>query len=240
MSAFENRVALVTGANRGVGKAFVESLLERGVKKVYAAARSIDSLKHFTDPRVVPLALDITDQSQIDAVKKQTGDVSLLLNNAGVNAFGSLLTSDLNGIERDMTTNYYGTVNVTRAIYSNILNNGGGNIINIISICGLAGMPGLGGYSASKAALFSATQSIRGELKPQGIHVHSVYPGPIDTDMNKGAEIDMAKPEDVVKTTLDAVENGEEDIFPDAFALNVKKLWQESAKTLEVDFYQYQ
>lgn len=238
MISLENRVALVTGANRGVGAAIVQALLNANVKRVYATARSLSSVT-FSDDRVTPLELDITDREQIIATANNVSDVDILINNAGVNAFGSLITSDISGIERDMRTNYFGTLDVIRAFTPVLENNGGGNIVNIISICALASMPGLGGYSASKAALFSATQALRPELNDKKIEMHAVFPGPLDTDMNDGIDIDKASPESTAEHILRDMVNGIEDISPDPVSQDVMKTWSTNPKQLEREFSVY-
>lgn len=239
MNQIENRVALVTGANRGVGKAIVDLLLKRNVKKVYAAARQIDSLMHFNAARVVPIMLDITNVKQIGVIKALATDVDLLINNAGVNGRGSLLTVDLDVVRWEMDTNYYGTLAMIRAFSPCIKANGGGNIVNMISICALASMPGLGGYSASKAALFSATQAMRADLAKMNILLQGVFPGPIDTDMNAGLEIEMATPQSVAAAILDGIMHGDEDIFPDPIGVQTGRDWLANPKNLEKQFAKY-
>lgn len=238
MVSLEKRVALVTGANRGVGAAIVQALLDANVKRVYATARNLNSMT-FNDERVTPLELDITDREQIAATANNVSDVNLLVNNAGVNAFGSILSSDLSGVERDMRTNYFGTLDMVRAFAPIIERNGGGNIVNVISICALASMPGLGGYSASKAALFSATQALRPELNDKKIEIHAVFPGPIDTDMNDGIDIEKASPESTAQHILQDMVNGIEDIYPDPVSQDVFKTWGSNPKQLEREFSVY-
>ena len=236
---FSERVALVTGANRGVGMAITNALLRRGVKKVYAIARHTDNLETIADDRLVPVSLDITNHSQIDNLGKQATDLDLLINNAGVNGRGNLLTVDINIVRWEMDVNYYGTLNMIRALAPIIEANGGGNIVNMISICALASMPGLGGYSASKAALFSATQALRHTLKQKNILVQGVIPGPIDTMMNDGLDIEMATPGSVANAILDGILSEDEEIFPDPIGLQSWQVWFDNPKKLEKEFSPY-
>ena len=239
MTQIANRIAIVTGANRGIGKAIVSALLNNDIAKVYACARNTDSLNVFEDERVTAIQLDITNTDQIKQLVEQTKDADMLINNAGVNTVGSLLHTEFDQVSNDLNINFLGTLNVVRHLYPTIETNGGGNIVNIISICALAAMPNLGGYSVSKAALFSASQALRTELKPKNIILNSVYPGPVDTDMNEGLEIEMASPEDLAQSILDEVIAGNEDIFPDPMSQNVYATWRKDPKLLEQDFSKY-
>jgi NAD(P)-dependent dehydrogenase (short-subunit alcohol dehydrogenase family) len=186
---FKDKVVFITGANRGIGKGLVEAALNHGVKKVYATARVASDLVDFNDPRVTKVTLDITKLDQVHAAATLASDIQILINNAGVLAFASVLEGSIEDLQQDMQVNYFGTLNVTRAFVPIITKNGG-----ISSIVGLASMVGIGGYSASKAALFSAIQASRTELKPKNIAVFGIFPGPIDTD--------MARPMDMPKTSV--------------------------------------
>lgn len=233
------RIAMVTGANHGVGKTIVDVLLHRGINKVYAADLHTNNLEQIEDERLVPVALDITDSSQIDNIKDRVKDLDLLINNAGVNGRGDLLTVDINVVRWEMNVNYFGTLNMIRAFVPIIEANDGGNIVNIISICALASMPGLGGYSASKAALFSATQAMRHSLKEKNILLHGVIPGPIDTRMNDGLDIEMATTESVANAILDGIINEDEEILPDPIGQHSWQDWLDNPKKLEKEFSQY-
>ena len=201
------KIALVTGANRGIGRAVVEELLNRGAKKVYAAAREISKLPDFEDDRVVPLKLDINDREQIDLAASIASDVDLLINNAGVAAFTSLLDGPRELIERDMTTNYFGTLDMVRAFVPVLESKVEPVIANVVTIAAFVNFPILGGYSASKSALFSLSQGIRIELAQKGIAVHTINPGPIDTDMAKDFPADKTSPADAAANML-SVEGG--------------------------------
>lgn len=235
----QNTVALVTGANRGIGKAYVEKLLARGAKKVYAAARDPKTLTEVValDPsRVVPLQIDVTNVAQIKAAAAQAKDVTLLINNAGVAAFGSILSNPQELVVRDIDTNYFGKLNMIRAFAPIIESNGGGGIANLLTIVALASMPGLGGYNASKAAAWSMTQSVRAELGKKGIEVFGVYPGAVDTDMIRAIEMPKTSPEDLASATLDGIEAGQEDIFPDAMSQQFYTGWTQDHKAVEHQF----
>lgn len=219
MSRIEGKVALVTGANRGIGKAFVEELLAAGAAKVYATARktaSLNDLVEKSDGRVVALELDVTKPERVDAIAKDHGDVSLLVNNAGIAGFAGIIDAKSCQPARDeMETNYFGVLNMVRAFAPVLGANGGGAIINLSSIAGHVNFPVLGSYSASKAAVHSLTQGVRAELAAQGTFVAGVYPGPVDTDMADSFPMDKASPNAVARTILDGLEAGEEDIYPD-------------------------
>lgn len=232
----KNNTILITGANRGIGKALVQAALNHGAKKIYAAARKIEELPNFGDPRVVPLRLDITDRAQIKKATEQATDVQLLINNAGVLAFAGVLEGPMEMLMRDMEVNYFGTLHISRAFAPLIASNGGGAIASISSIVGLASMAGIGGYCASKAALHSAIQAMRAELKPKSIEVFGIYPGPIDTDMARPMELPKTSPEATAENILNAIEKGEEDIFPDAMSAQLGQLWKSDPKALERTF----
>lgn len=206
-----NTIAFVTGANRGLGRSFVDALLERGAAKVYAASR--DGKTAFADPRVVPIALDITNVEEARAAAQKAADTKLLVNNAGVLASYSVLTSELDKVREDLEVNFHGLLNVTRAFAPNLSE--GAAIANVLSVVSMASMPALGGYSASKAAAWSLTQSIREELRPRGIRVHAAFPGPIDTDMIRAFEMSKTSPAEVARAILDGIAADREDISPD-------------------------
>ena len=210
-------VALVTGANRGVGRAFVKVLLEQGANKVYATARDagkIADLAAAYPGKVEALALDITKPEQVSAAAARAKDVSLLINNAGVNKMkGFIAVDSIDHARAEMEANYFGTLVMCRAFAPVLKANGGGAIINVITIVARVTIPMLGSYCASKWALFSMTQGVRAELAKQGTFVVSVNPGAIDTDMAKGMDMAKLDPADVVRQSLKAVEDGVEDIY---------------------------
>ncbi|MCP5083526.1 MAG: SDR family NAD(P)-dependent oxidoreductase [Alphaproteobacteria bacterium] len=219
-------VALVSGANRGIGKCFVEELATRGVTKIYAAVRDLDSLKNVKEPSgvsIIPLTLDVTKPSHISAAAKAAGDVTVLINNAGINCMDRLLeASDDDAARREMDTNYHGMVNMCRAFSPVIADNGGGGIVNMLSILGQVNLPVMGSLSASKAAAYSATQAIRAELASKGIDVVAVMPGAVDTDMSKDFSPPKMPPEEVATEALDGLEAGEWEVFPGEMAKGLK------------------
>ncbi len=232
----DNQTIFVSGANRGIGKALVEALLAHSVKKIYVAARKLEDLPNFKDPRVVSVKLDITDRAQVATAVKQAGDITLLINNAGALAFSSVVSGTTEDLMRDMQVNYFGTLSVVSGFAPIIEKNGGGAIANVISIVGLASMAGIGGYSASKAALFSATQAMRTELRGKNIAVHGIFPGPIDTDMAKEFPVDKTSPSVTAQNILAGIVAGHEDIFPDPMSANLSQLWAQDPKALERQF----
>lgn len=231
-----NKTLLITGANRGIGQALVTAALNFGVKKVYAAARTLASLPNFNDPRVVPLQLDITDKASIQAAASQALDVNVLVNNAGVLAFASVLSGEFADLHQDMNVNFFGTLAVTRAFLPAIERNGDGAIASISSIVGLASMAPVGGYSASKAALASAVQSMRAELAAKNIAVFGIFPGPIETDMAREFDMPKTSAAQTAQTIFAQMQEGQEDIFPDAMSAELGELWKTNPKALERQF----
>jgi NAD(P)-dependent dehydrogenase (short-subunit alcohol dehydrogenase family) len=226
---------LVTGSNRGIGRSLVQALLARGAATVYAAARDPKALAGLvaeSGERVVPVQLDITNAVEVAAAGKLVDSLDLLINNAGLLGSGGLLDGSLEAIERDMRTNYFGTLAVTRALLPAIEKQKG-SIVNVLTVVALASMPGLGGYSASKAAALSLTQALRGELGKRGIGVTAVFPGPVDTDMAREITLPKTSPAEVAKAILDGLERGDEDIFPDAMAQQVGGEFAKAPKNVE-------
>lgn len=207
-------VALVTGANRGLGARLVAELLGAGAAKVYATARTPGAVG-IADPRVHTLALDITDPASVTAAAAAAPDVTVLVNNAGVLAFGSALDGDLDSFERDLRTNYLGSLRVTRAFVPALERNAPAAVVNVLTLIALAPVGSMAGYSASKAAAHSMTQSFRRELRDRGITVLGAYPGGIDTDMLAGVEIEKAAPEAVARRIVAGLAAGETVVFPD-------------------------
>ena len=208
--------ALVTGANRGIGRTFAEHLLQRGAAKVYVTTRAVDDLKEILaagDSRMVGLALDVTDKASIDLAASQAKDVTLLVNNAGVAAFtGAISAVDISAARQEMDVNYFGTLGVTRAFAPLIAANGGGTIVNMLSMLSLISLPIAATYSASKAAGLSLTRSLRAELAADKINVVGVLAVQTDTAMGAALPEPRLTPAEVVNDALDAVEadlNGE-------------------------------
>lgn len=233
-------VALVTGANRGIGRAFVEALHQAGSKKIYATARKIESLQEIVaiDPnRIIPLNLDVTNLAQIEAVAKQAVDVNLLINNAGVLGAGGLfIDTSVQTARSEMDVSYFGTLNMIRAFVAILKQNGGGVIANLCSLASHVNVPVFGTYSASKAALHSLTQAARAELASQNTLVIGLYPGPVDTRMAETLPLDKVSPSQIADALLAGIEQGTEDIYPDAMASNILTDVGKELKSIEKQF----
>ena len=230
----EGAVALVTGANRGIGRALTEALLSRGVRKVYATARNPVGLAAIREERIVPLRLDVTNADQIRAVVDAASDVEIVFNNAGV-SLGKGLTDPtvIDDARREMEVNYFGPLQLLQQLAPTLAANGGGAVVNIGSAAGLSNVPFLPTYSASKAALHSLTQAARVLLGMQGTRVFGVYGGPVDTDMVRDLPLPKTPPRDVAFAILDGIEAGEEDIYPDPFAVDFGRQFGSSPKEAE-------
>jgi NAD(P)-dependent dehydrogenase (short-subunit alcohol dehydrogenase family) len=226
-----NKTILITGANRGIGRALVEEALARGVKRVYAAARA--GLEH-ADRRVTPLTLDVTDADQIRLARSQVDALDVLINNAGFGVFDDLSDGDV--LARHFAVNLVGTYNVTRAFLP-LLRRAKGAIVNNVSLAGLAAVPVMPSYSASKAAEFNMMQSLRALLAADGVSVHAVVLGPIDTDMSRSLDIPKAAPASAAQGIFDGLENDEEEIFPDVVSQSIAEAWRAGTfKALERQF----
>jgi NAD(P)-dependent dehydrogenase (short-subunit alcohol dehydrogenase family) len=227
----KDKAVLVTGANRGIGQALVEEALRRGAKRVYAGTRR--PLAHL-DGRVTPLALDVTSVSQIQRAVQEVDTLDVLINNAGVAIYDDL--SNLDVIEQHLAVNFFGLLKVSHAFLP-LLKRSKGAIVNNLSLAGLAALPVIPSYSISKAAAFNMTQSLRALLAGQGVSVHAVVLGPIDTDMNRGFEIPKASPESAAQRIFDGLEKREDEIFPDPASLSIAEGWRTGAvKALERQF----
>jgi NAD(P)-dependent dehydrogenase (short-subunit alcohol dehydrogenase family) len=215
----QDQVALVTGANRGIGRAFVEELLERGARKVYATARRPEAIDV---PGVEVLRLDLTDEASVAAAAAAAEDVTLLINNAGISTGATLLTGDMAEIRREMDTHYFGTLGVIRAFAPVLAANGGGGIVNVLSALSWFAAPGAGGYAAAKAAEWNMTNALRLELEGQGTLVQGVHLGAADTDIMKGYEGPMLAPRDVARAALDGVAGDAIEVLVDEWSRMVK------------------
>jgi NAD(P)-dependent dehydrogenase (short-subunit alcohol dehydrogenase family) len=228
ITAITGKTVLVTGANRGLGRALVDEALRRGAVRVYAASRQ--PLAH-SDGRVTPVIIDVTDAAQIRAAVERVESLDILINNAGVSVPDDL--SDRSAFERHLAVNLYGTLDVTSAFLSKVTNRRG-RIVNVISIAAVAAVPVLPAYSVSKAALLSLTQSLRALVAGDGVSVQAVMPGPIDTDMVRDLPVPKTAPESVARDVFDGVERGEEEIFPDPMSAMLAEGWRSgAAKELE-------
>jgi NAD(P)-dependent dehydrogenase (short-subunit alcohol dehydrogenase family) len=221
---------LVTGANRGIGQAWVEEALRRGAKRVYAGTRQ--PLVH-PDQRVTPLNLDVTEAAQIQEAVEKVESLDLLINNAGLALYDDL--SDRAAIEQSLAVNFFGPYAVTQAFLP-LLTESRGAVVNNVSVMALAPLPLTPAYAISKAAAFNMTQSLRALLAGQGVRVHAVLTGPTDTDMTRGFEIPKASPESVARAIFDGVERGEEDIFPDPMTAPMAESWRSGlVKAMELE-----
>jgi NAD(P)-dependent dehydrogenase (short-subunit alcohol dehydrogenase family) len=220
--SIDQSTVLVTGANRGLGKAFAEALVAAGAT-VYAGARDPESV---TTPGVTAVRLDVTDPASVAAAAAELGDVTVLVNNAGVwRGGGTVLTDEsLDGFREELEANVIGPLNVTRAFAPVLATNGGGAVVNVLSVLSWMTSPSAGGYSASKAAAWSLTNVTRGELREQGTLVVGVHVGYMDTDMAAGVDAPKLAPADLVAQVLEALEKGEEEVLGDETSRFVKSV----------------
>ncbi|MER7249125.1 SDR family NAD(P)-dependent oxidoreductase [Kribbella sp. NPDC000426] len=226
--SIENRTVLITGANRGIGRALVEEALRLGAKRVYGGTRV--ALTH-PDERVTYLSLDVTDQAQIEAAAKAVESLDVLVNNAGLAAYDNL--SDRALLEQHLAVNLFGPHAMASAFLPQLIESRGA-IVNVLSVAALASLPMIPAYSISKAAAFSLTQSQRALLAPQGVRVHAVLTGPTDTEMSRDLDVPKASPESVARAIFDGVAAGDEEIFPDPLSAMLAPSWAEgSVKALE-------
>jgi len=229
----ENRTILITGSNRGIGKALISALLQQKVTKIYAAARNPDSLPDFNDNRVVALKLDITDSAHIQHAVQAASNLDMLINNAGSISSASAFDSPMEAVRKEMEVNYFAKLDMMRAFLPILKSAKDAAIVNIDSIAAFVNFPFLGAYSASKAASYSLSQGARIEFSQYGITVHSVNPGPIDTDMTAGADGEKTSPEETAAGIIAGLKNDEPDIFPDPIGKNMFNLWKEDYRKLE-------
>jgi NAD(P)-dependent dehydrogenase (short-subunit alcohol dehydrogenase family) len=226
-----NKTVLITGANRGIGRALVNEALRRGAERVYAGVRGGLEI---ADPRVTPLTLDVTNATQIARATEQVGSLDVLVNNAGIALYDDLSNPALT--EQHLAVNLYGPLNVTRAFLP-LLRRSQGAVVNNLSVAALAPVPVIPSYSISKAAALNMTQALRALLAGKSVSVHAVFLGPIDTDMNRGFDIPKAPTEVAARGIFDGLERGEEDIFPDPMSQSIAEAWRAgAAKALERQF----
>lgn len=213
----EGTIALVTGANRGLGARLVTELLDVGAAKVYVAARTPSAVgaQFAADRRCRVIGLDVTDPDSVAAAAADAGDVNLLVNNAGTLGLGDVLDGDLDLFERDLTVNYLGALRVARAFVPILERSAPSAIVNVVTLIGLAPIGPMAGYCASKAAAHSMTQALRAAVRDRGIEVIGAYPGGIDTDMLAGVDAEKAPPELVAKRIVAGIATGDELVWPD-------------------------
>ncbi|WP_328643174.1 SDR family oxidoreductase [Streptomyces canus] len=233
MPSLDGAVVLVTGANGGLGTHFVHDALARGAAKVYATARSP---RAWDDERIVPLTLDVTDPASIDAAVAAAPDVTVLVNNAGaIPPNASLLDVTEADIRANMETNFFGPVLLARAFASILAAEPGSVLVDVHSVASWYAFGGV--YSASKAALWSATNSLRMELAPKGVHVVGVHMGYVDTPMAAHAEGPKLLPTELVTTVYDAVEAGEHEVLADELTVQVKSALSGPVEALYPDLH---
>jgi len=228
MTTIADKSVLVTGGNRGIGRALVAEALRRGATRVYVGTRKpiADS-----DARITPVPLDVTNAAQIKQAVVDVGTLDVLVNNAGIALYDDL--SDRGALEQHLAVNLFGTYSVIQAFLP-LLSNSKGAVINNLSVNALAPLPLIPAYSMSKAAAFSLTQSLRTLLAERGVTVHAVLTGIVDTDMTRGLDAPKASTESVARAVFDGVENDDEDIFPDPMSGSLAQGWRSGpAKALE-------
>src|ERR1700712_3960532 len=216
----EGAVALVTGANRGLGRAFARALVDAGAAKVYAAARDTSTI---TDPDVIPVALDVTDHDQVAALAAELGDVTIVINNAGIGLAASALGGDsLDDHRAEFEVNYFGTLAVARAFAPVLKANGGGALVNMLSALSFVAYPQIGNYSASKSAAWAITNALRTQLRGQGTALVGVHAGYIDTDMPAAIDDPKIPVEQVADAVIEGLKAGTEEVLSDDTSKNVK------------------
>jgi short-subunit dehydrogenase len=214
--------------------------LKAGARRIYAAARAIETLNEvvaIAPDRIIPIALNVTNPDQVKAAAQIAQDTTVLINNAGVLGAGGLFTTtSVETAQWEMNTNYFGTLSMIRAFAPILKQNGGGAIVNMLSVVSVVNVPVFSSYSASKAALYSLTQGVRSELAAQGTLVVGVFPGPVDTAMAEGMPLDKIAPSEVANATVQAIAQGNEDVYPDPISQNVFANLQMPLKELEKQF----
>ncbi|WP_110960981.1 SDR family oxidoreductase [Acidovorax sp. ST3] len=216
----ENSVALVTGANRGIGLAFARELLNRGARKVYTAARDPASI---TLPGVHALRLDVNRPEEVASAVAQAGDVTLLINNAGIAQPGGFLADDSEEVARRIfETNFFSMLRMSKAFAPVLKGNGGGALLNVLSVASWVNGGELAAYSASKSAAWSLTNSLRNELLAQQTQVLGLHMAYVDTDLTRGFDVPKTSPEKIVQRALDGLEAGHDEVLADELTVMVK------------------
>lgn len=216
-----NATVLITGANRGLGLAFAKAALARGARKVYAGARDPASI---TLPGVTPIKLDVTSADDVATAAAAAGDVTIVINNAGIAEPGSFLTPDAEAsLRRQLDVNVFGTLRVSQAFAPVLARNGGGALLNVVSVISWVSMPLLASYAVSKSAAWSLSNGLRNDLRGQQTQVLSLHMGFVDTDLTHGIDAPKSTPEAIVARALDALEAGAEEVLADEMTVQVKQ-----------------
>jgi NAD(P)-dependent dehydrogenase (short-subunit alcohol dehydrogenase family) len=215
-----NATVLITGANRGIGLAFAREALARGARKVYAGARNPASV---TLPGVEPIALDVNDPAEVAAAAQRAGDVTLVINNAGIASLGGFLAEgSIDAARAQMETNFFGPLRVSQAFAPILASHGGGAILNVLSIASWINSPMLSVYGASKSAAWALTNGLRNDLRAQGTQVLGLHMGFVDTDLTQGIDMPKTTPDEIVRLAFDALEAGAEEVLGDEITRQVK------------------
>lgn len=234
----ENKTVLITGANRGIGKAYAEEFLKSGAGKIYLGVRDLKSVEEFAaqaPEKLIPLKLDVTNEDDITAAAQQADDVEILINNAGILHMDSSMDSVAENARKEFEVNVMGPLLMTQAFAPVLKKNGGGVLITVSSIAGHVTFPGFASYCASKYAAQSLILSHRLDLKEQGTHVIGVYPGPIETDMTNDVHMDKFAPSLVTQATIAAIKNGDEEVFPDPMSQELYETFRKDPKAVEAN-----
>ena len=229
-----NKIALVTGANGGLGVAIVKELLEKGIGKIYCGVKSLEKGKYLEElsDKISIIDLDLSNIIMLENNLSNLENIDLLINNAGVNS-GKRVFDDEN---RDFTINVLGTLKVTQLLSNKI--NKDGAIVNITSILALCNLPIMGLYCASKSALHSLTQAMRAEMTSKDIQLLEVLPGPIDTKMTPDESMPKASPKDIAVEIIKGLQTNQEEVYPDDFSKSVKEGLKKDPKGVEKQFAQ--
>jgi NAD(P)-dependent dehydrogenase (short-subunit alcohol dehydrogenase family) len=216
-----NAVVFITGANRGIGLAFAREALARGARRVYAAARDPATIRL---PGVIAIQLDVTDEAQVQRAARECGDVTILINNAGIADTGGFLAdAGLASARRQFETNFFGPLRMVQAFAPVLARNGGGAVLNVLSVASWINRPLLGVYGASKSAAWALTNGLRHELRAQGTQVTGLHMGFVDTDLTRGIEAPKSTPEAIVRAALDGLEARAEEVLADDMTRQVKQ-----------------
>jgi NAD(P)-dependent dehydrogenase (short-subunit alcohol dehydrogenase family) len=212
-------VALVTGANRGLGRAFSAALADAGAATIYAGARDPSSI---SDPRLTPVELDVTDPTNVAEVAAELADVEIVVNNAGIASYSLPLDAGIDEARRQLEVNYLGLLSMSQVFAPVLAHNGGGALVNMLSVASFAASPQLSTYAASKAAAWSITNTLRVQLRAQGTLVVGVHVGFVDTDLTEGIDAQKLPPQDVAQAMVRALQAGDEEVLVDDISRQVK------------------